>query len=183
VDLGSSFVGSADTRPRFLWCFPFKPRAGYGSGAIRRCDNQRLDDGASADRHSFRDLPQPVTYRNKSLDTKQIGRELSVRYVLEGDVRRSGDRVRVDAQLIDAETDALVWAQQFDGDVGDLFALEDDITGRIAIALGIELIDREAARPTRYPDAFDYILRGAAVMSAQKTRMTYAGRSACSIAR
>jgi adenylate cyclase len=63
---------------------------------------------------------------------------------------------------------------RLDGDVGDLFALEDDITRRITIALGIELIDREAARPTRYPDAFDYILRGTAVMSALKTRKTYA---------
>jgi TolB-like protein/Flp pilus assembly protein TadD len=115
------------------------------------------------------------TYRNKSVDTKQIGRELGVRYVLEGSVRRSGNKVRVDAQLIDAETDGLLWAQQFDGDLGDLFALEDDITRRIAIALGIELIDREAsARLTDRPDAFDYILRGAAVMNAPKTRRTYA---------
>jgi TolB-like protein/Flp pilus assembly protein TadD len=114
------------------------------------------------------------TYRNKSVDTKQIGRELGVRYVLEGGVRRSGNRVRVDAQLIDAEADGLLWAQQFDGDVGDLFALEDDLTRRIAIALGIELVDREAARFMRQPDAFDYILRGAAVMNAPKTRSTYA---------
>jgi adenylate cyclase len=63
---------------------------------------------------------------------------------------------------------------RLDGEVADLFALEDEITRRIAIALGIELIDREAARPTRYPDAFDYILRGSAVMSAPKTRKTYA---------
>ena len=97
-----------------------------------------------------------------------------MRYVVEGGVRGSGNRVRVDAQLIDAETDALLWAQQFDGDVGDLFALEDDITRRIAIALGIELVGREADRPTRYPDAFDYILRGNAVMNVPKTRKTYA---------
>ena len=62
---------------------------------------------------------------------------------------------------------------RLDGDVADLFALEDDITRRIAIALGIELIDREAARPTRYQDAFAYILRWAAEMSAPKTRTTY----------
>ena len=97
-----------------------------------------------------------------------------MRYVVEGGVRRSGSKVRVTAQLIEAETDALLWAGHFDSDVGDLLALEDDITRRIAIALGIELIDREAARPTRDPDAFDYILRGAAVMNAPKTRKTYA---------
>jgi len=97
-----------------------------------------------------------------------------VRYVAEGGVRRSSNKVRVTAQLIEAETDALVWAEQFDGDVGDLFALEDDIARRIAIALGIELIDIEAARPTVHLDTFDYILRGAAVMNAPKTRKTYA---------
>jgi adenylate cyclase len=89
-------------------------------------------------------------------------------------VRRSGSKVRVTAQLIEAETEALVWAQQFDGEVGDLLALEDDITRRITIALGIELVGREAGRPIRYPDAFDYILRGTAVMNAPKTRRTYA---------
>ena len=114
------------------------------------------------------------TYRNNSVGTKQIGRELGVRYVVEGGVRRSGNKVRVTAQLIEAETDALAWAEQFDGEVGDLLALEDDITRRIAIALGIELIDIEAARPTVHLDAFDYILRGAAVMNMPKTRKTYA---------
>jgi adenylate cyclase len=97
-----------------------------------------------------------------------------MRYLMEGDVRRSGSKVRASAELIDAETDAVVWAQQFDSDTGDLIALEDDITSRIVIALGIELIDREAARPTREPNALDYILRGAAVMNAPKTRKTYA---------
>jgi adenylate cyclase len=63
------------------------------------------------------------TYRNKPIDTKQIGRELGVRYVLEGSVRRSGSRVRVNAQLIDAATDAHLWTDRFDGDTGDLFAL------------------------------------------------------------
>jgi TolB-like protein/DNA-binding winged helix-turn-helix (wHTH) protein len=114
------------------------------------------------------------TYRNKSVGTKQIGRELGVRYVVEGGIRQSSNKVRVTAQLIQAETDALVWAEQFDGEIGDLLALEDDIARRIAIALGIELIDIEAARPTVHLDVFDYILRGAAVMNAPKTRKTYA---------
>ena len=103
------------------------------------------------------------TYRNKPIDTKQIGRELCVRYVLEESVRRSGKQVRVNAQLIDAETDAHLWAERFDRDTGDLFALQDEITGRIAIALNLELIGAEAARPTERPDALDYILRGRAV--------------------
>jgi len=73
------------------------------------------------------------TYKGKRVDTKQIGRELAVRYVLEGSVRRAGSRVRVNAQLIDAETDSHLWAERFDGDMSDLFALQDDITRRIAL--------------------------------------------------
>ena len=105
------------------------------------------------------------TYRNKPVDTKQIGRELGVRYVLEGSVRRSGNQVRVNAQLIDAETDAHLWAERFDRDTGDLFALQDEITSRIAVALNLELVGAEAARPTEHPDALDYILRGRAARS------------------
>jgi TolB-like protein len=102
------------------------------------------------------------TYRNKPVDAKQIGRELGVRYVLEGSVRRSGNQLRVNAQLIDAETDAHLWAERFDRDTSDLFALQNEITSRIAVALDIELISAEAARPTERPDALDYILRGRA---------------------
>jgi adenylate cyclase len=101
-------------------------------------------------------------YRNKPVDTKQIGRELCVRYVLEGSVRRSGNRVRVNAQLIDAATDAHLWTERFDSDTVDLFALQNEITSRLAYALGVELIAAEAARPTEHPDALDYILRGRA---------------------
>ena len=101
------------------------------------------------------------TYRNKPVDTKQIGRELGVRYVLEGSVQRSGSQVRINAQLIDAETDAHLWAERFERDTRDLFALQDEITSRIAIALGLDLTIAEAARPTEHPDAVEYILRGA----------------------
>ena len=82
--------------------------------------------------------------------------------MLEGSVRRSGNQLRVNAQLIDAETDAHLWAERFDGDTGDLFALQNEITSRIAVALNLELIAAEAARPTEQPDALDYILRGRA---------------------
>jgi TolB-like protein/DNA-binding winged helix-turn-helix (wHTH) protein/Flp pilus assembly protein TadD len=102
------------------------------------------------------------TYRNKLVDTKQIGRELGVRYVLEGSVQRSGNRVRVAFQLIDAVSDAHMWADRFDRDAADLLALQDEITTRIAVALDLELIRAEAARPTENPDALDYILRGRA---------------------
>ena len=102
------------------------------------------------------------TYRNKPVDTRQIGRELGARYALEGSVQRSGKQVRVNAQLIDAETGAHLWAERFERDTDDLFALQNEITSRIAIALNLELMRAEADRPTENPDAFDYILRGRA---------------------
>ena len=106
-----------------------------------------------------------LTYRNKPVDTKQIGRELGVRYVLEGSVQRSGNQLRVTAQLIDAENDAHLWAERFDRLTGDLFALQDEITNRIAIALNLEIARREAARPTDNPDVLDYVLRGRAILT------------------
>jgi TolB-like protein len=114
------------------------------------------------------------TYRNKPVDTKQIGRDLCVRYVLEGSVRRSGNQVRVNAQLIDTATDAHLWAERFDGDIGDLFALQDEITGRIANALNLALIGAEADRPTEHPDALDYIFRGRAAARKPPSRDKYA---------
>jgi adenylate cyclase len=114
------------------------------------------------------------TYRNKPIDTKQIGRELGVRYVLEGSVRRSDNQVRVNVQLIDTETDAHLWAERFDSDTVDLFSLQNEITSRIANALSIELIAAEAARPTEHPDALDYILRGRAARLKQNSRNVFA---------
>lgn len=110
------------------------------------------------------------TYRDKPIDTRRIGRELNVRYVLEGSVRRSGNRVRVNAQLADTETNAYLWAERFDHVTDDLFALQDEVTGRIAVALDIELVEAEAARPTDNPDALDYILRGRAALYREATR-------------
>src|SRR5206468_9012100 len=78
------------------------------------------------------------TYRNKPVDAKQIGRELGVRYVLEGSVRRSGNQVRVNTQLIDAEPEAHPWAARFDSDTGNLVTLQNEITSRIAVAPNIE---------------------------------------------
>ena len=104
------------------------------------------------------------TYRNKAVDTKQIGRELGVRYLLEGTVQRSGNEVRVSAQLIDAATDTHLWAERFDHGIGDLFALQNEITGRIGNTLNLELMAAEAARPTAHPDALDYIFRGRALL-------------------
>jgi adenylate cyclase len=114
------------------------------------------------------------TYRDKPADTKQIGRELGVRFVLEGSVQRSRKQVRVNAQLIDAQTDAHLWAERFDGNTGHLFALQNEITSRIAVALDLQLVGAEAARPINHPDALDYILRGrAAIFSRVRTGRAY----------
>ncbi|HJU17875.1 MAG TPA: adenylate/guanylate cyclase domain-containing protein [Stellaceae bacterium] len=120
------------------------------------------------------------TYRNKSVDTKQIGRELGVRYVLEGSVRRAGNQVRIAAQLIDAETDAHLWADRFDRDIGGLFAVQDEISGQIANTLGVELIAAEAGRSTANPDALDYLLRGRATITREMGASTSPERPDCS---
>ena len=114
------------------------------------------------------------TYRNKALDARQIGRELGVRYVLKGSVRRSGDKVRVNTQLIDAERDAHIWADRFDLHADDLLWLQDEVTGRIANALNQELVQAEAARPTANPDALDFVLRARAVCNKASTRDNFA---------
>jgi TolB-like protein/class 3 adenylate cyclase/Flp pilus assembly protein TadD len=113
------------------------------------------------------------SYRSKSVDTKQIGRELGVRYVLEGSIRRLGNQIRVNAQLIDAQTDTHLWAERFDNSVDDLFALQDEVTNRIAKALNVELAVAEAARAVEHPDALDCILRG----RAQRAKPQSAARS------
>jgi TolB-like protein/tetratricopeptide (TPR) repeat protein len=114
------------------------------------------------------------TYRDRPVETRQIGHELGVRYVLEGSVQRSGNRVRVSAQLIDAETDTHLWTERLDSDSRDLFALQNEITSRIAIALNLELIGADAARPTEHPDALEYIVRGRAVSYRPPSRAKYA---------
>jgi adenylate cyclase len=86
------------------------------------------------------------TYKGKPVDAKQIGRELGVRYLLEGSVQRSANQLRVTVQLIDAETGSHLWAERFDRAIGDLFALQNDITSRIAVALNVEWSPRRRAR-------------------------------------
>jgi TolB-like protein len=116
------------------------------------------------------------TFKNKHVETKQIGRELGVRYVLEGSVRRSGSQVRITAQLIDAETDAHLWAERFDRAIGDLFSLQDEITSRIAVTLSLELVRVEATRPTQHPGAMDFILRGRAAVIKPRSHDSFTER-------
>jgi TolB-like protein len=106
------------------------------------------------------------TYKGRAVDVKQIGRELGVRYVLEGSVRRAASRVRIAAQLINASTGAHFWADHFDGALDDIFDLQDQVTASVvgAIAPRLEQAEIERARhkPTENLDAYDYFLRGMA---------------------
>jgi TolB-like protein len=86
------------------------------------------------------------TFKGKAVDVKGLGRELSVRYVLEGSVQRSSSRLRVNVQLIDAETGNHVWAERFDKPVADLFDMQDEIVARITNALNPQLIDAAARK-------------------------------------
>ena len=89
------------------------------------------------------------TYKGKAVDLKQIGRELNVRYVLEGSVQRGGDRMRVNVQLIDSETANHLWAERFDKPLADLFDMQDEIVARLASALDAQLVAAEARRAER----------------------------------
>jgi adenylate cyclase len=113
------------------------------------------------------------TYKGKQVDARKIGRELGVRYVVEGSVQRSSKEVRINAQLVDAASGAQLWAERFDRDVGDLFALQNEITARVARALQSQLAIAEAARPIAHPDALDFILRGRAEMTKPVSQETY----------
>ncbi len=106
------------------------------------------------------------TYKGKSVDAKQIGKELGVRYVLEGSVQRDQNGVRVNAQLIDSESGAHLWADRFEDDVADLFKLQDQVVARLANALGYELVVAEAKMGSRspIPDAVDLGMRGWALI-------------------
>jgi TolB-like protein/class 3 adenylate cyclase/Flp pilus assembly protein TadD len=104
------------------------------------------------------------TYRGKPIDAKTIGRELNVRYVLEGSVQRSGNRMRVNVQLIDAETVNHLWAERFDKPLADLFDMQDEIVSRLANALNAQLVAVEARRAEKAPnpDSMDLYFQGLA---------------------
>ena len=104
------------------------------------------------------------TYKDKAVDLKQIGRELNVRYVLEGSVQRGGNRMRVNVQLIDAATGNHLWAERFDKPLADLFDMQDEIVARFASALNAELVAAEARRAEQAPnpDSMDLHFQGMA---------------------
>ncbi len=116
------------------------------------------------------------TYKGKSVDVKQVSRELGVRYVLEGSVWRSGSRVRMNVQLIDAETGGHVWAERFETDRGNLAEAEDEIIGRLARTLNLELVEAVGRRIEQEgadaPDARDLVMRGWALFYRPRSAAT-----------
>ncbi len=106
------------------------------------------------------------TYKGRAVDVKQVGRELGVRYVLEGSVRKAANRVRITGQLVDTATGAHLWADRFDGGLGDIFDLQDQVTesvvGAIAPAVEKAEIERAKRKPTESLDAYALYLRGLA---------------------
>jgi adenylate cyclase len=112
------------------------------------------------------------TYKRKSVDVRVVGRELGVRSVLEGSIRRSGNRIRITAQLIDAATGGHLWAERYDRDLTDIFAVQDEVTRHIVDALQVTLTPGEAARiaeaPTANLEAHDLFLRGRELLLGQK---------------
>jgi len=114
------------------------------------------------------------TYKGKNVDAREIGKALGVRYVLEGSVQREQNRVRVNAQLIDAQSGAHLWAERFEEDVADLFKLQDRVVARLANSMSDELVRAEAERGahSKNPDAIDLIFRAQALRSQAFQRMT-----------
>ena len=111
------------------------------------------------------------TYKGKHVDLKQIGRELNVRYILEGSVQRGGNRMRVNVQLIDAETGNHLWAERFDKPLADLFDMQDEIVARLANALNAQLVVVEARRAEQAPnpDSVDLYFQGLAWLNKGET--------------
>ncbi len=124
------------------------------------------------------------TYKGKPVDVKRVGRELGVRYVLEGSVRKAGNRVRVTGQLIDATSGVHIWADRFDRDLTDIFAAQDELTQEIISALKIKLSEGEkallVAGGTKNVDAHDLYLKGRELMFGNKrNRETFDQSIAC----
>jgi adenylate cyclase len=122
------------------------------------------------------------TFKGKNVDAKEIGKELGVRYVLEGSVQRDQNRVRVNVQLIDAESGAHLWADRFEEDLGDLFKLQDQVVARLANTLRFELVNAEVSRSAHSgnPDVIDLSLRCLVVLKPPFSKdKTLAARDLC----
>ncbi len=161
----SAPLGSEETRPS-LAVLPFAnlsgdPEQEYFSDGITEdliTDLSKISSLSVAARNSS------FTYKNRNAKVDEIGRDLGVRYVLEGSVRKAGDRIRITAQLIDTSSGDHLWAERYDRTLEDIFAVQDDVTGEIVAALALKLTPEERTyveeQPTRDLEAYDLYLRG-----------------------
>jgi adenylate cyclase len=166
--LGGRLIKSAQAAHLSVVVLPFTnlsgdPSQDYFADGI----TENLTTDLSRIRNSFVIAPNTAfTYKGKATDAKAIGKELGVRYLLEGSVQRDQNRVRVNAQLIDAESGAHIWADRFEADMADLFKLQNQVVAQLANALRYELGMAEAAKASKVqnPDAIDLAMRGWALM-------------------
>lgn len=162
----ASIVASPSSGPPTVAILPFEnlgddPEQDYFAAGITddlMTDLSRVKGLFVIARHST------FAYRGKEVDVRQVARDLGVRYVIEGSVRRAGDRVRINVQLVDAATGGQQWAERYDGSIADIFALQDQATGAVVGALSLRLTageERELARhETASMEAYDAFLRG-----------------------
>ena len=175
VDVGSAVSSTKPVEPARPLALPDKPSIAVLPFQTMSSDTDQeyFADGMVEDiitaLSRFRSLfviarNSSFTYKGKAVDVKQVGRELGVRYVLEGSVRRGGNRVRVTAQLIDATSGAHVWADRYDRDLSDIFALQDELTASVAGTIEPALAEAEQQRALRKPpdslDAWEAYQRG-----------------------
>jgi adenylate cyclase len=174
--LGGRFVKPAEAAHLSLVALPFANLSGdpsqdyFADGVTENLTTQlsRIKGSFVIARNTA------FTYKGKSIDAKEIGKQLGVRYVLEGSVQREQNRVRVNAQLIDAESGAHLWAERFEEDVADLFKLQDQIVARLANGVGQQLVIAEAEKGARSkdPDAVDLTMRGQALIQSMSQQAT-----------
>lgn len=171
---GISISSMGEARPVFrprlsIVVLPFanlsgKPEQDYFADGITEClttDLSRISGSFVIGRHTA------FAYKGKVVDLKQIGRELNVYYVLEGSVQRSGGRLRVNVQLINAEQGDHLWAERFDKPMADLFDMQDEIVSRLAHTLNAQLVAAEARRAVRspHPNSMDVYFQGQALFN------------------
>ena len=167
----SHFVATAPTQRISIVVLPFRnlseePAQEYFGDGI----TEDLTTDLSCIPESFIIAPgTALAYKGSSVGAKEIGRDLNVRYLVEGSVRRSGEVVRVNVQLSDAATAGVIWSSRFETTRGDLFDVQDQIVGQIVQALDLQLIEAEASRTFRErpdnPDARDLAIRGWSIMN------------------
>ncbi len=168
------YLNARDHRPIHRLSIVVLPFANLGTDPEQDYFADAITNDLSADLSRIEDsfviaASTARTYKGRKLDAKQIGRELSVSYILDGSLRRTENRVRINAQLIDAKTGAAVWSDRFDGDWTMSMQLQDEITGRLARRLDLEITNEESRRAQserpNNPNAVDLTMRAWSVLN------------------